>query len=321
MTRRIILLCLSLLIAGLTGCDSGNPASKTWKYANQGILSGDLAGDGGRALIGSIQHGGSLWDVTKGERLFNWNHKQGEFSTLRAVALSADGKTAATVERDELVTWDTGTGKYKAFWKVPDVVLSIHLSADGRFALMGLRNNTASYFDLVRGGTLRTLSHAAEIRTLGLTADGKQAITGSDDMSVKVWSLADGKPLFSHEHQNQVKTVAITADGLYALSTAQREDAIIWNLKTGKPQVTLGYNYENFTAARFSTKGDRLLLGTFQGRIYLVDVKSGKELKRWHSKPRQIWGGASSKAIVSLAFGKNGEHLALASDGIMGLYK
>lgn len=321
-TRNLALLVMAFLsLSVLTGCDSGKPASNTWKYAVQGALSGDISRDGKLALVGSIHHGGSLWDIAKNERLYNWNHKQGEYSTLRAVAISADGTAAATAEGDAIVLWDATTGKYKAFWKAPDVILSLCLSADGRFGLMGLRNNTASYFDLVRGGGVYTLSHQAEIRGIDLSVDGKWAITGSDDMQVKVWSLADGKEVFAYEHSNQIKTVAISADGKFAFSAAQREDAIIWDLKTKKPLSTLGYHYENFTAARFSAKGEQLLLGTFQGQIYLVDTQTGKELKRWHSKEGKLLGGASSKSITAVAFGKQGEYLALASDGIMGLYK
>ncbi|MCP5210135.1 MAG: hypothetical protein H6998_04295 [Hahellaceae bacterium] len=320
-TRQIALTTITLFYLGLLGCESGSPPSQSWKYANQGILSADIAHDGQHALVGSIHHGGSLWDTTKGERLYNWNHKQGEYTTLRAASISADGTTAATAERDTIVTWDTTTGKYKAFWKAPDVILGLQLSADGRYALLGLRNNTASYFDVVRGGTIYTFSHAAEIRSVGLSADGKRAITGSDDMTVKVWELAAGKEIFSYEHQNQIKTVAISADGQLAFSTAQREDAIIWDLKTNKQLTSLSYNYENFTSARFSEKGDQLLLGTFQGLIYLVDSKSGQELKRWHSKPKKLLGGAASKSVLSVAFGRKGEYWGLASDGVMGLYK
>lgn len=322
MSRRTVPLFVSLLTAFiLAGCDSGEPASKSWKYANQGILSADISMDGSYTIIGSIHHGGSLWQTDKGERLYNWNHKKGEYSSLRATSLSGNGKLAATAERDEVVVWSTQTGKYQSFWKAPDVILALKMSQNGHYGLMGLRNNTASYFDLIRGGAVHTLSHKDEIRGVDLSLDGKWAVTGSDDMTVKVWSLSDGKEVFSQSHNNQIKTVAISADGSKAFSAAQREDAIIWDIKKNKSLATLGYHYENFTAARFSEKGDKLLLGTFQGLIYLIDTKSGKELKRWRSKTRKPWGGASSKAIVSVSFGKKGTVYALASDGILGLYK
>lgn len=320
-SRSVILLISCFLALCLGGCDNGSPASKSWKYANQGLLSADISQDGIHAIIGSIHHGGSLWQTGKGERLFNWNHKQGEYSSLRAASISGDGKFAATAERDEVVVWSTETGKYQSFWKVPDVILALKMSQNGRYGLMGLRNNTASYFDMVRGGAIHTLSHKDEIRGVDLSIDGKWAITGSDDMTVKVWSLTDGKEIFSQLHKNQIKTVAISGDGSKAFSAAQRDAAVIWDVKNNKSLTELSYRYENFTAARFSTKGDRLLLGTFQGLIYLVDAKSGNELKRWKSKTRKLWGGASSKAITSVAFGKKGNYYALASDGILGLYK
>ncbi|PID43685.1 MAG: hypothetical protein CSB48_04645 [Proteobacteria bacterium] len=313
-TYRFIFLLVALV--ALSACDSGESPARTWKYAAQGILGADLSPDGKNALIGSIHHGGSFWDVAKGERLFNWNHKKGDYSTIRAVAISGDGKTAITAEGNTLVVWNTRTGKPLAFWQTPDQVVLVRLSENGRFALMGLMNNTATYFDLALGGGVLTLDHDDRIRALGLTPDGKYAITGSGDFTAILWDLRSGKPVHRFIHDNQIGSVAISPDGKYAFSAAQRENAVIWNARTGKPRAELAYRNTNFTSARFSEKGNRLLLGTFQGKVYLIDVKSSKELKSWHATPRKIWGGASSKAILSVGFSGKGFY-AISSDGMV----
>ncbi len=315
-------LTAALFTLALSACDSGQPPEKTWKYAAQGVLSGDISLNSQRALLGSIHHGGSLWDTTKGERLFNWNHKQGEYSTLRAAAISGDGNVAVTAERGNVVVWDVNSGKSRAFWQAPDQVLAVSLSENGRYALMGLMNNTATYFDLAQGGGVYTFHHDAEIRGVDISEDGKWALTGSDDFSVKVWDLSNGKLKHTFTHENQVKTVAISANGRYGFSTAQREDSIIWDLRSGKPVHSLTFRNVNFTAARFSPREDKLLLGTFQGKVHLIDVKTGADQKQWRAKPRQIWGGASSKAIISVSFDASGKRVfALASDGIMAQFQ
>ncbi len=317
-THQFTVLLAALLF--LTACGGGEPPEKTWKYAAQGILSADLSLDSSHAVIGSIHHGGSFWDTAKGERIFNWNHKQGDYSTIRAAAISGDGKVAVTAERNTVVVWNTQTGRSSAFWRTPDQVLSIKLSDNGRFAMMGLMNTTATYFDLALGGGVLTLNHDGEIRSLDLTKDGNYAITGSDDFTAIIWDLDSGKSVHKFGHNNQVKCVAISGNGNYAFSAAQRENAVIWNAKTGKLLAKLAYRNVNFTSARFSKKGDRLLLGTFQGKVYLIDVKSGQELQAWQAKPRKIWGGASSKAILSVGFSGR-VYYALSSDGMMARLK
>lgn len=319
LTQSLIIAALAL---GLTACDSGQPPTKTWKYAVQGALSGDISLSGQHTVLGSIHHGGSLWDTTKGERLFNWNHKQGEYSTLRAAALSGNDKIAVTAERNNIVVWNAQNGQSWAFWQAPDQVLAISLSENGRYALMGLMNNTATYFDLAQGGGLYTFSHDAEIRAVAISGNGKLAVTGSDDFTVKVWDLTTGAMKHHFKHENQVKTVAISASGRYVFSTAQREDSVIWDTQTGKPLHSLAYRNVNFTAARFSSKEDQLLLGTFQGKVHLIDVKSGTELKQWHAQAKNVLGGSASKAILSVAFDASGkQYYALGSDGMMAQFQ
>ncbi|ARU54206.1 WD40-repeat protein [Oleiphilus messinensis] len=320
--KRSLYICSALLFSAfLTGCDSGSPPAKSWKYAAQGILSADLSGESEKAVIGSIHHGGSLWDTQKGERLFNWNHKAGEYSTFRAVALSGDGKVACTTEHDALGVWNADTGESLAFWRAPDKVLALSVSDTGRYALMSLPNNTVSYFDLKIGQGLFLFDHDAPVWSLDFSAEANRAITGSDDMIARVWDLSNGQLLHQFEHKNQIKSVAISPDGRYGFSAAQREDTIIWDLNSGKVKRKLDFRYVNFTAARFSERGDKLLLGTFQGQLHLIDVNSGKTLKTWHSKPRQFWGASASKAIMSVGFGRGNTYYGLSSDGIMGLYK
>jgi len=311
---------LAAFLVGLSACSDGKGPAQTYKFAAQGLLSGDLSGDGRFAVIGSVHHGGSLWDVSKNQRLFNWNHEAGTYSAVRAAAISEDGKFAVTAVDDSLAVWDTVTGKNLTFWKVPARVSAIELSQDGRFALIGLYNHRAIYFDLLTGQQRQEFKHQAEVRAVDISADGTRGITGSDDQTAMVWSLETGELIQAFNHRNQIKTAAISPDGRYAFTTAQREDSIIWDIESGKPRVKLPNRYTNFTVARFSSDGRKLLLGNFQGQLELIDVGSGKSLAKWKAKPRKAYGGSSSKAVVSVAFGPGGRVYALMSDGLMEIF-
>ena len=119
MAPRKTLAAAGLLL--LIGC-SDKP-ERTLAMAAQGIYTGDISSNGELALIGSMNHGASLWQTGPGERLYNWNHESGGFTDLVATAFSADGTKAATAAPRSLVVWDTATGRDLAFWGTPAAVL------------------------------------------------------------------------------------------------------------------------------------------------------------------------------------------------------
>ncbi|RMF14956.1 MAG: hypothetical protein D6758_10575 [Gammaproteobacteria bacterium] len=305
---------LALLLAGLalTGCGAQGPADR-FVVAVQGVIDSAISQDGQSAVIASVHHGGSLWDLNARGRKYNWNHAQGEYTTLRAVAISGDGSRALTIKDSDLVVWDARTGQALNFWRAPDKVLSATLSQSGHRALMGLQNNRAIYFDVDRGQTLYTFDHEAEVYGVALSADDRYALTGSDDFKGRLWRLDTGELVHTFAHRNQVKTVALSPDGKLALTTSQREDVVLWDTESGNARNRLAFTYKNFVSARFSEDGRQLLLGGFQGDVYLMDTNSGSELAHWQMQPKKVV-GRSSKAIDSLAF--NGSKVvAVTSDG------
>ncbi|WP_406803117.1 WD40 repeat domain-containing protein [Alkalimarinus alittae] len=315
--RALKLLALSLIVLTIVGCGEKGPESKT-ELAVQGFLSGDISRDGRYAVVGSIHHGGSLWDVAKKERMFDWNHAAGEKSLIRHVSISGDGTLAATTVEDNVVLWETATGKSVAFWKAPARISALKLSWDGRYALLGMINHQAMYFDMNAGSRVFTFEHNAEVRSVDLSDDGLLGITGADDLTAKVWDLQNGDLLHQFNHRNQIKTVAISGKGKYGFTTSQREDSIIWDLKTGESVLKLPNRYTNFTAAQFSEDESKLLLGTFQGVLSIMTLPSGSVESTWQASPRKAYGGASSKAVVAAVFSqKPGGVIALMSDGML----
>ncbi len=315
-----LLKILSILFGVLliTACSEG--PSSTFPLAKQGILSADLSEDGDYAVIGSIHHGGSFWDLQKKERLYNWNHQTGKMSSLRAVALSKDGRRAVTCEEDTLVLWDTSTGESKQFWQADDRILSIALNDKGNRALMGLRNGTVSYFDLDRGSAIFNFKHQAEVRSVDLSKDGLIGISASDDKTIKVFDLKSGKEIQNKSLANQIKTVALSSSGAKAFATAQREDSIVWDIDSDKFLYQKHNRVTNYTSASFSENEKYISLGTFSGAIIKLDIQSGQEISSWQAEPRQAYGGAASKAIISLN-DDNNQIVAITSDGMLEIFK
>ena len=316
--RRLKLFALLSTACLIASCTKG-PETQ-FQLATQGLLSGALSYNAELAVIGSIHHGGSLWNLKNNERLFSWNHTAGELSSIRAASISGNGKYAVTTVEDSMVLWSTETGKSKQFWQAPSRIISITLNWDGSNALMGLRDGTVSYFNMNKGSSIHNFKHEAEVRSTGLSKDGLTGITGSDDKTAKVWDLKKGALIYSMPLNNQIKNVAISASGELAFTTAQREDSIIWKTKTGDIKFRASNRYTNYTASTFSEDESHLNVGTFQGEITRWNIESGKETGKWQAAPRKVYGGAASKAISSI-IDSNNKITALTSDGLTQTFK
>jgi WD40 repeat protein len=303
----------------LTACDSP-PPSQSWENALQGTYSAAISNDGKFALIGSIYHGGSLWHIRNNERLYNWNHKAGEATTIIASGFSPEGDFAMTADHQTMVLWDTRTGESITYWTAPNEVMSLDLSPNGNFALLGLEDYSAVLFDVKRGGIKRTLYHQDRVRSVALSADGKLALTGSEDGSARFWNIENGEQLFLWQHEEEVLTVALAPLGDKAFTMSKYDRASIWNTRSGEliGDLPLGVfalkRGQLYTTAEFSSDGRLLLTGNSEQLVQLWDVETLTLLSSWTVPKRDKW-RPTSASIEALSFASDDEFYAVASDG------
>lgn len=321
--RTSLRIALLLVIAWSTaGCDDAAIPKKQWENAVQGLYSATLSDNGNYALVGSINHGASLWDMQRGERLFNWNHKRGEYTGITATAISPDNKYAATADRRTIVLWELQSGRSVRFWSAPGDVLSIALTANGDYALLGLTDYTAVIFDVKNGGIKQTFHHRGKVRSVALNRDATLALTGSDDRTAKLWDIRSGKELRAWQHDNQLLTTELSRSGKYAFTAAQADSAMIWDTASGKMVRAMPIKKgpyiagSSYTAARFSDDGKRLLTGTNSQLVQLWDMSDGRELKRWKVTKKYRWKPASATLLALSFSAKPGLYYALASNGL-----
>jgi WD40 repeat protein len=309
----------------LAGCDRGDAPVSWHEYALQGAYTASLSEQGRYAVVGSIQHGGSLWDTSSNARLFNWNHKPGEFSIIATSALSPDETFAATAGQQDLVLWNLISGKPVWYWSSPAEILAMDLNRGADFALLGLANHEAVYFDIKHGGVTLRLRHDARVRALDLSLDGRLALTGSDAYRARLWDLQTGEQLHSLEFGNVVDTVALSPDGKLAFSSGSLDRAIIWDTRSGEVRHTLSdfrslfESRLSYLSARFSGNGEQLLTGSTAGIVQLWDVATGREIRRWRVHKRAPY-GPTSTAVYAVAFASDG-YLAIGSNGLINLLR
>ena len=318
--HRAIALALCL---GLAACGSRDAPLASLEVAEPGAFSAALSPDGRQAVIGSLRHGGSLWELDTDQRRFNWNHRAGESTPITVVAFAPGGDAVMTASHDTLVLWDTASGGAITYFTAPAKVNAMALGPGGRLALLGLSDDTAVLFDARKGGIRRVFAHEGRVRSVALDADARLALSGSEDRSARLWDVASGAQLQRWQHDADVRLVALAPDGARALSVSKYDRAVVWDTSSGRElgalpafraRVTRG---ETWTAAAFSADGTRLLTGTTDRRVQLWELPALERRAQWEMPRRAEW-KRSGAYILAVGFGAaEGACLSVSADGFV----
>ncbi len=291
------LLFFSLLLAG---CELGEQAVATWEHAPEGVYSAALSHDGRYAIAASVDGYAKLWDVSKNRLLHTLKHTGEEGGGIIDSEFSQDGRFVLTAERETLALWKIDTGKHLGFWVLPPI-RDIAVSARGRYALIGFKDNLATYLDLGTGQFRWVFRHRERVSSVALSGDGRYALTGSEDGIVKLWSLENGDLLHLWQHAHPVRYVALSPSGALALTNEVPGETQIWDTGSGELRFTLPSSGARVSAAAFSSKDQRLLTGHAGQGIILWDIDTGLKVQRWRPKLNHGWRPGAA-IVLSLAF-------------------
>ncbi len=100
------------------GCNDHPPAASI-EVAVDGIYGAAINSKASHAVIGSVNHGGSWWQLSPAERLFDWNHNNDQYANITTAAITSDGRYAMTGETTTMVIWNTQTGDKLNYIKEP----------------------------------------------------------------------------------------------------------------------------------------------------------------------------------------------------------
>lgn len=316
------ILKLGLLICStvvLLSCSAEAPV-RTAKYAVQGLNSAALSDSGSTALVGSIQHGGSYWKNGVNERSFNWNHTPRGYTSLTGVDIDPSSAYAVTGGGRTLVLWSTLTGEPDGYWTTPADIQSLKLTQNGDYALIGLNDQTARFFDVKNGGIKLTLRTDSKVGAVDVLPDATLGLTGDSTNNVILWNLQTGEEKFKWTLGNQISSVALSGDGKYAFGAASHGTAKVWSTQTGKELTvidtgSLKYRQVTISQAVFSKDNRSILVGGINSRVSLVQTSTGIVQKEWDL---YVEGNRPSGAsVIALAFGVGSRYYAIGSNGYL----
>jgi WD40 repeat protein len=277
-------LLLPVFVASfLGGCSDKGKELKRWLHEDTGSYGAAISPDQRYVLTGSIGGYGRVWDVESGKVLYSVQHEDNDEGGIIAAEFSRDSRYLVTIEQQSIARWTVKDGRLVGYWKWPDL-RAVAISANGRYALIGMKAKQAIYFDMQQGKMVYVFPHHEKITSVSLSQDGRFALTGADDWHASLWNLATGDHVWAKNMEYKIAHVELSDDGEYALANASVGQARIYATDsegTLISQLDIKPRGMRIVSADFSDDGNILATGRASKGIDIWDVKTGAKLKTW----------------------------------------
>ncbi len=271
-----------LACALLGACSEAKQPLDTWVHADTGSYGAAISPDGKYLLTGEIDGFARVWNLETNEVMYSVQHEDGDEGGIIAADFSARGDVLVTVEQNSIARWAVASGRLTGYWSWPNLS-DVAVSADGRHALIGSKDNQAVYFDMVAGRMRYVFPHHEKVTSVALSRDGRFALTGSDDWHASLWDLRDdGKHLWSKNLEYKIALVALSDDGEFALANAYIGDARIYRTAgQGRLVSRLDEVKMTLVSADFSDDNRILATGRAAKGIDIWEVATGQRRETW----------------------------------------
>jgi serine/threonine protein kinase len=110
---------------------------------------------------------------------------------------------------------------------------AVVLSPDGRSLATILADQTVEVSETISGRTLCTYrGHQSTVHVVAWSPDSKRIASGSEDTTVQVWDATTGKHIFTHQgHSSCVNVLGWSPDGRHVASASSDKTVQTWQVK------------------------------------------------------------------------------------------
>lgn len=216
----------------LLDVEKGSPVM-TIPVGSPFVHSMAFAGNGRRFILGYTAIVGkdssvAVWETETGKRVQRFvKHEQ---VPVQCVALSLDGKLAASAAEDGVRMWEVETGKQTLHLERP-LVRNLAIAPDGMHLLTGEPTGVLVLWDATGKEVGLLKGHLSTITSLAFSSDGKRLLSGSADKTVRLWDVNLKKELAHFEgHTDDITCLAFSPDERWAVSGSKDQTVRLWSI-------------------------------------------------------------------------------------------
>ena len=234
--------------------------------------------------------------AAKAERRANLGNLIGHGGPVKAVRVSADGRAALTGSFDyAAMLWDISDMAPRTIVRLPhdgavNAVAFLNPAAGVRLVATGADDGSVTLFRLEQGvahEVRRFRGHEAKVVALAVAPDLSRIVSAGWDRTARIWPTADvsapGPILMGH--QGPVNAVAFSGDGGRVYTGATDGAIRVFDAVTGEHQRAIyKHGFGINVIERLAGSGrERLLVGTLNGAVLVLDGASGEVLQELQS--------------------------------------
>ncbi len=297
----------------------------TFKGVSERMKFAVFSPDGRYALLGREDERLRIWDLAacKELRILDVASNRVVFDlpyikSTNAV-FSRDNRRLLLAIHDELQLWDTSSGeKIRTFGRKDDLVTSVALSPDGRYAASGVWSKPKddarfiTLWDTETGKCVKSIKGSVRgVFSLAFSPDGRHLLVGGGP----IWlSAIPALQLFDIERETEVQrfkkpdirsdpryiqqggnfiSASFSPDGRLAMALTGPGAIFLWDVSTGKERkIFTAQEYDKISSAGFSPDGRYILSGGQYGHLILRDILTGEAVMRFEGHTARVGSAA-----------------------------
>jgi WD40 repeat protein len=268
-----------------------------------------------------------LFDVPTGKETLKYKAGAG----AERFAVTPDGKSLFLADAGMISQVDTASGMEVRQWKAPSLFpgerLRLAVTPAGD-KLVLIASQRVTCWDLASGKELSANGgHQAGVWSVAFSADGTELLTAASDTTAAVWNVKSSKlerrytpaegpaPVEPQRRMEFGRAIhaGFSGSGKYVAAVWDGDVVHVWDRATGKLLRTLTEEPvgDDVVLLACSPRGDLAAIAGMDGRVRLVDLANGKQLRKflWHKAGTS--GGGKADGLFAVAFSPDGGTLAV----------
>jgi WD40 repeat protein len=220
--------------------------------------------DGSLLATASDDNTVRVWDLARGEE----KRQLKTDAAARVALFGDGGTVLSADRGGDVRVFDLESGEQTRGWKQPGAVYALAVSADGRTAATGGTDRAVRVWDAIKGQERMPLSgHAGPVYGLAFRPDGKVLASAGWDASIRLWDVASGELLRAIEAGRDNWAVSFAPDGKTLASAGQDGTVRVWDAETGKQLAVYRGHEGTVHSITFSRDGSRIASGSRDGTV------------------------------------------------------